>query len=490
VILQLSSFESQTFRDIANPSVIVVDGFGMGVHVCRNHLVISDGVGRQRRERRLTRSQRDVTRIVILGHTGSISLDAIRWCEATGITITCIDTDGRLLAFAGTPGGDDGRLRRAQAAAPNSTTGLTIGTALIGTKIEGQQANVKRLGASETADALAQMAAAARAAATLPECAGIEANASNAYFAAWAAHAQCRIVANDRGKVPAHWQRFSRRRSDIGGNSARRATDPINALLNYSYALAEAECVHAVRAVGLDPGLGILHTDKKGRDSLALDLLEPLRPIVDDVVLRLLETRWFSRRDLHETPQGSCRLVAPLTHELAAAVPNYASAVAPIAEQVAHTLAQSSPGKITLTTPLSRANTTGAQTRGARSARRRDSAPVQIGRRTCRMCGRDLYGAARQLCPTCWPVARYDSGAATPGGTTLGDGWTFDRYRTEVMPGLARVSLAEIEEATGLSHGSASRVRSGKQVPNPRHWDALAGLASANNRTLVRSICE
>jgi CRISPR/Cas system-associated endonuclease Cas1 len=55
--------------------------------------------------------------------------------------------------------------------------------------------------------------------------------------------------------------------------------------------------------------LGILHTDKKNRDSLALDLLEPLRPAVDRHVLRLLLAQRFRATDFHETRQGACRLL-------------------------------------------------------------------------------------------------------------------------------------------------------------------------------------
>ena len=225
--------------------------------------------------------------------------------------------------------------------------------------------------------------------------------------------------------------------------------------------------------------MGILHTDQKNRDSLALDLLEPLRPIADAAVLGLLQRRYFSFRDVHETRTGVCRLLAPLTHDIAAVIPDIAAAVAPIAEQIAHTIARSSPGRIRLTTPLSRANTTGGQSRGARSVNRRPTQPVVIGGRTCRMCGTDLYGAARQLCPTCWPVARYDSGnARIDGGTQLAEGWTFERYRTEILPALKAVPLREIERATGLSHPSCSRVRAGTQVPNPRHWALLASLTA------------
>jgi CRISPR-associated protein Cas1 len=71
----------------------------------------------------------------------------------------------------------------------------------------------------------------------------------------------------------------------------RAAADPINAILNYLYAILEAESRIALIAVGLDPGLGILHTDQRSRDSLALDLMKSARPAVDQYVLNLLAHR-------------------------------------------------------------------------------------------------------------------------------------------------------------------------------------------------------
>lgn len=53
----------------------------------------------------------------------------------------------------------------------------------------------------------------------------------------------------------------------------------------------------ACLAVGLDPGFGIVHLDRARRDSMALDLLEVVRPDVDRFVLELVASRTFRRRD-------------------------------------------------------------------------------------------------------------------------------------------------------------------------------------------------
>ncbi len=396
------------FRDTTASSVLVVDGFGVSLTVTRGHLLIRDGLGRHHRERRLPRAQRTVRRIVILGHSGHVTLDAIRWCHDTGIAIVQLDTDGTILLTAGKPGADDPRLRRAQAAAAGGSVGVEITRRLLGAKLDGQASvAAELLAAPGVADTIRGLAEQLADCDDLVRCRDLEAQASNAYFAAWTTSVTCRFAERDAGKVPDHWAVFGSRGSPLhrGGRSPRNAADPINALLNYGYALAEAEAHLAALAVGLDPGLGIVHTDKKNRDSLALDLLEPLRPHVERHVLQLLAARHFRASDLHETRQGACRLVPPLTHELAEQLPDYARAVAPLAETVTHLLADSSPGKIELRTPLSRAKTTGAQLRGKRSADRRPpSTPTTTP--TCRTCGVELTDTRRRLCPACWPITR------------------------------------------------------------------------------------
>src|SRR5215203_2553196 len=111
-------------HDPHGSSIMVADGYGISLSVNRGHLTIEDGIGKTRRQRRIPRAQRTVRRIVILGHTGHITLEAVRWCHDTGIAIVHLDTNGSILLTAGEPGRNDARLRRAQAAAATSRVGL------------------------------------------------------------------------------------------------------------------------------------------------------------------------------------------------------------------------------------------------------------------------------------------------------------------------------------------------------------------------------
>ncbi len=180
-----------------------------------------------------------------------------------------------------------------------------------------------------------------------------------------------------------------------------------------------------------------------------------------------------------------------------------------------HLLASSSPSKIELRTPLTRANTAGAQLRGARSSNRRPATDPQPAP-TCRTCGVALTERRRQLCAACWPITRRQLAAqrATTAHAALAalrasgqdptttpqaadkrsaslskrkrqqlawqpnpdDNWTPERYQTEILPRLAALPLSALAAATGLSLSACSRIRSGKLTPHRRHWAALLAL--------------
>ena len=79
--------------------------------------------------------------------------------------------------------------------------------------------------------------------------------------------------------------------------------------MNYLYAILESESRLALATLGLDPGIGVLHNDLRSRDSLACDLMEPVRPKVDELLLQLL-TGQLRREWFFEQRDGNCRLIA------------------------------------------------------------------------------------------------------------------------------------------------------------------------------------
>ncbi|MBY0230710.1 MAG: CRISPR-associated endonuclease Cas1, partial [Gemmataceae bacterium] len=84
---------------------------------------------------------------------------------------------------------------------------------------------------------------------------------------------------------------------DFGGRNRRPPKDPVNALLSFAYALLAKDCFSAVCTVGFDPYKGFFHSNRHGKPSLALDLMEELRPVIaDSVVLTLINNEMVDER--------------------------------------------------------------------------------------------------------------------------------------------------------------------------------------------------
>jgi CRISPR-associated endonuclease Cas1 len=118
---------------------------------------------------------------------------------------------------------------------------------------------------------------------TIDEIRSVELRAAKIYWKAWRA-VTIKFPDKDLARIPEHWQIFGSRASVLSG-SLQLAVNPVNAILNYLYALLEAECRLAIAVLGLDPEMGVLHMDTINRDSLACDLMEAIRPDVDDYVI-------------------------------------------------------------------------------------------------------------------------------------------------------------------------------------------------------------
>jgi CRISPR-associated endonuclease Cas1 len=396
---------------LVTPSgVLIVDGYGIRVFVEKGRLVVHDGIGRSRREARFYRATCPVRRLVLLGHTGFVTLEALRWLADVGVGLVQLDPDGRLLVASAGLGLDDPRLRRAQALASGTEAGMAAAVELLGAKLQGQASLVTSLpGGEEARSVIESCRPLLRLATTPAELMVPEAAAANAYWAAWS-QIELRWAKKDLPRIPGHWRTLRGRTSPITGN-ARSAANPANAILNHLYALLEAQARLACLAMGLDPGLGVLHADLRARDSLALDVMEAVRPDVDAWFLGLIERRVFRRDDFHETRQGVCRILPPLTHELAETVVLWRDRLVPVVDRVAQRLMTGSPSSgRPLPTKL---------TQGRRSAGRGLPRSYAVGsvarvgpRRACATCGRPVPAAGRAHCDACLAEVTEDQRAA------------------------------------------------------------------------------
>lgn len=102
------------------------------------------------------------------------------------------------------------------------------------------------------------------------------------------------------------------------GRNRRPPRDPFNVLLSLTYTLLHAEIAIALHGLGFDPYVGFYHRLEFGRESLASDLLEPLRPLADQFALKLIKKRLLNADHFSTTAQGCLLGKAGRTHYYAA----------------------------------------------------------------------------------------------------------------------------------------------------------------------------
>lgn len=509
-IADLDETRQATYADERLGEIAVVDGYGIRVGVWNGLLEVRDGLGKDRRTRRIARTD-PVRRVLVLGF-GSISTQAMSWCLERQLPFVITNTSQDEIAMIGAPVlYDHGGLRRVQALAPMTPLGLQITHYLLDRRLL-EQARISGdlLDRLDIATAIEDRRAALSTVRNVAEAMTIEAQAGDYFWRAWEP-LEARFATKDRHRVPEHWPRFGQRRSPLGSKTNRQAVNVPNALLNYGYRLAEIEATIAAFAMGLDPAVGLLHADGPSRSSLALDLLEPVRGLVETVVISLCRNHTWRKVDFHERPNGELRMLPPVSHELAGILmPALRDQLAPVAEHVATTLATLGPTDLRIPTHLSET----ARGRVARTTRVR-----QLERR-CRGCGRILTepGSRRVYCAQCLPeaarrrrklvygrqptqprqyrkaayatvrgakkaaaeVARHDQQRAWEdehAGMARPDPALFAPIRAS----LTTIPIREIMAATGLASSSATMIRSGRLLPHARHWPALAKLASVRN---------
>jgi len=219
---------------------------------------------------------------------------------AAGITLTLLDRNGRFQARVEGPTAGNVLLRRAQYAASDRPDEV-VRSLLVG-KIANQRAVLMRALRDHGDDADREARAAVesachRLAGILRRVdrgddgadilRGMEGEAASLYFA-----------------VFDHLIRVSDPELRWTGRSRRPPLDAVNALLSFLYTLLAHDCRSACETVGLDPAVGFLHRDRPGRPSLALDLMEELRPVLADrLALSLVNRRQLRPADF-ETREG------------------------------------------------------------------------------------------------------------------------------------------------------------------------------------------
>jgi CRISPR-associated endonuclease Cas1 len=419
--------------------VLTLSGNNASIRVDGGSLVVSDGPTRVPPDHRgpapslehrmvtgrFRRAGCPVNRIVVTRPDGFITFAAIKWLHGVGVGLVQLDWDGAVLLATAPARSDQPALRRAQALAAGNGVGIAITKEILCAKLSGQAAVARLLGSSEPARLIINLGAELDAATDAGQLLSIEGTAAVAYWSLWLSM-PLRFARRDQ--VPAHWQSFGRRNSPLGQKNTRHAVTPANAVLNYLYAVLAGEMTIALTGVGLDPGLGIFHTDEARRASLTYDAMEAVRPCVDGWLAAWLADARFSKRDFYEEPDGTVRITRPLTSHLAMTAPIWR----PAAQAVAGWLARAFTGGVgegsRLCAPL-------PSLPAPRRAWQGMQPPVP---KACVECGGELKTKQRKFCSDACTVSfRVVTGTASE--LTLATG-----------PGLRRSPRASCQPSGGL----------------------------------------
>jgi hypothetical protein len=126
-----------------------------------------------------------------------------------------------------------------------------------------------------------------------------------------------------RGRhIPVSWQVVGSRTSlyKVAGN--RNAAHPVNAMLNYAYAVLESQVRIQAVSDGFDPTRGIMHETREGSSAFVFDMMEPERPKVDRAVLEFVKANPLHAADFTIRSDGVCRLNPEMARRLVSIILN------------------------------------------------------------------------------------------------------------------------------------------------------------------------
>lgn len=242
----------------------------------------------------------NINSIVTFGYTGA-SPALMGKCGEMGIDICFLSPSGRFLSRTqGTVSGNVLLRREQYRIADNKDKSLEISKNIIAGKIYNSRWVIERtirdhsmrIDCNKFKDKslfLSNACKSALSCQSADELRGIEGEAASVYFSLF----------DDM---------ILQQKDDFIFNTRNRRppTDNVNAMLSFAYTLANGMCTSALESVGLDPYVGFLHTDRPGRRSLALDLVEEIRAVMcDRFVLMLINKKMVSENDFEKRENGS-----------------------------------------------------------------------------------------------------------------------------------------------------------------------------------------
>jgi CRISPR-associated protein Cas1 len=314
-----------------NTNPLILTGHGCSLRIDGGALIINQGFTHypQKQEcHRYFKGDLALPRIIVLlDGSGSLSFDVLSWLGEQGVALARIKWNGDVAVFASGAGfvADAGKLRWQYETQADETLRYGFARNLVRRKLLNSIAMLKAtFGPSrlrETAVLKARDGATSLQAESvrgMNDIRAIEGECAAAYFAAWA-DIEMRWTARSRYPVSDQWRTFRSRSSILTGRKPKnwKASHPINAMLNYAYAVRAAQLQIQAVADGFDPYAGIMHHSRPDFPAYVYDLIEPERPKVDAEILAFVQSRTFSAADFVIRSDGACRLTPQLARVVA-----------------------------------------------------------------------------------------------------------------------------------------------------------------------------
>ena len=320
-----------TKRAKAYPALILA-GHGVSLRIHGGALEIQNGLTHypQRRETFLFfRGDIDLPeRIILLDGNGSISFDVLSWLAEQKVSLIRIGWKGDIVCVAGASGYSANPYRVQWQLETRGNPGLRndFCRSLIARKIEASiltlEKSIRRSDKWERAMKSAYSALTRLEEyppQTITDLRVLEANCAASYFRSWAG-IPIKWRGTSRRPIPDNWNSIGQRSSPYHLAGNRNAAHPVNAILNYAYAVLEGEIRIKAISEGYDPTIGIMHEGSDGSSKFIFDLMEPERPKVDRLVLDLVKGHVFDPADFVIRTDGVCRLNPEMARMVVAGV--------------------------------------------------------------------------------------------------------------------------------------------------------------------------
>lgn len=283
---------------------LILCGYGVNVRVDHNTLLVRNGFTHypQKAEqfRYFPGDANLPDRIVILDASGGISFDALNWMSEQQIELVQLDWRGQVTNI----GLNSGYAGNSKLIARNLIT-QKIATSLETLKVIIPKSEKRDFAISQLNRKYSEIRELKKQF-SISNILGIEGACAAAYFAAWQG-LPIKWSGFKRKPVPDNWFEIIPRKMGWRTRS-QNARHPVNAMLNYGYGIIVNHVRTQVIAAGFDPSIGVLHGNAQNRIPLVYDLMEPLRPVVDRVVLGLALSHTFTPGDFTINKYGGCRL--------------------------------------------------------------------------------------------------------------------------------------------------------------------------------------